>query len=92
MCNVTVMLYPPRAHTSLPVKTPEPNKFPSLAPQWSSFLIFFFLFRAAPMAYGGSQARGPIRVIAAGLYHSHSNLGSEPPLRPTPQLMAMPDP
>ena len=28
------------------------------------------LFRAAPMAYGGSQARGWIRAIAAGLHHS----------------------
>ena len=28
------------------------------------------LFRAAPMAYGGSQARGLIRAIAAGLHHS----------------------
>ena len=50
------------------------------------------LFRAAPVAYGGSQARGPIGAIAAGLHHSHSNSRSEPHLRPTPQLMAMPDP
>ena len=32
--------------------------------------IFFFLFRTSPMAYGGSPARGPVRAIAAGLYHS----------------------
>ena len=44
------------------------------------------------MAYGGSQARGPIGVVAAGLPHSHSNARSEPPLGPTPQLMAMLDP
>ena len=37
----------------------------------------FFLFRAGPAAYGGSQARGPIRAVAAGLHHSHSNMGSE---------------
>ena len=32
---------------------------------------FFFplIFRAAPMAYGGSQARVRIRAIAAGLHH-----------------------
>ena len=42
------------------------------------------------MAYGGSQARTQIRVVAAGLCHSHSNTISEPHLRPTPQLMAMP--
>ena len=37
------------------------------------FLFFFFLFRAAPMAYGSSQARGQIRVAAADLCHSHSH-------------------
>ena len=37
---------------------------------------FFFLFRAAPTAYGGSQARGQIRATAAGLCHSHRNVGS----------------
>ena len=54
--------------------------------------IFFFLFRAAPAAYGGSQSRGPIRAVAAGLHHSHSIARSKPCLRPTPQLTAMPDP
>ena len=44
------------------------------------------------MAYGGSQARGLIGAVAAGLRQSHSNAGSEPRLRPTPQLTAMPDP
>ena len=43
------------------------------------------LFRATPIPYGGSQARGPIRAIAAGLHHSHSNVGSEPHLWHTPQ-------
>ena len=33
------------------------------------------LFRAALLAYGGSQARGQIRTAAAGLYHSDSNIG-----------------
>ena len=41
------------------------------------FTLFYFwsfvLFRAAPMAYGGSQARGLIVATAAILYHSHSN-------------------
>ena len=44
------------------------------------------------MAYGDSQARGQIGAVAAALHHSHSNAGSEPYLRPTPQLMAMLDP
>ena len=32
--------------------------------------ISFFLFRAAPVAYGSSQARGRIGGVAAGLHHS----------------------
>ena len=48
--------------------------------------------RATPTAYGCSQARGEIRVAAAGLHHSHSNSGSESHLQPMPQLMAMLDP
>ena len=38
--------------------------------------LFFCLFRAAPMAYGGSQARGRFGAVASGLHHSHSNAGS----------------
>ena len=67
------------------------------------FLVFFvclFVFclfaisRAAPAACGDSQGRGRIGAVAvaAGLHHSHSNLGSEPRLQPTPQLTAAPDP
>ena len=56
------------------------------------FLFFFGLSRAAPMAYGGSQARGQIIAVAAGLHHSHSNARSKPHLRPTPQLTATLDP
>ena len=56
------------------------------------FISFYFLlFRAAPAAYGGSQARGPVGATAAGLCHSHSNAGSEPSIQPTPQLTT-PDP
>ena len=46
----------------------------------------FGLFRAAPMAYGGSQARSRIGAAAAGLRHSPSSEGSEPCLRPTSQV------
>ena len=42
-----------------------------------SFLFFFCLFRAAGAAHGGSQARGSSQSCCC---------------RPTPQLMAMPDP
>jgi len=44
------------------------------------------------MAYGGSQARGLIGATAVSLCQSHSNAGSEPYLRPTPQFKVMPDP
>ena len=56
------------------------------------FWSFFVFFRATPTAYGGAQARGPVRAVAASLCQSHSNAGSEPRLQPTPQLTAMPDP
>ena len=60
--------------------------------------IYLFIFVFLPfswatlVAYGGSQARGRIGAIAAGLHRSHSNLGYEPHLQPTPQFVAMPDP
>ena len=44
------------------------------------------------MAYGGLQARGLIRAVAAGLHHSHNKTRSEPCLRPIPQLTARLDP
>ena len=47
---------------------------------FQSFLLFFFfffcLFRATPVTYGGSQARGLIGAVAGGLHQSHSNTGS----------------
>ena len=47
------------------------------------YLSFFFAFsRAAPVAYGGSQARGLTEAVATGL----RNARSEPHLQPTPQL------
>uniref|UniRef100_A0A8D1DQ06 GINS complex subunit 2 n=1 Tax=Sus scrofa TaxID=9823 RepID=A0A8D1DQ06_PIG len=61
--------------------------------KWSPLASLLFLsFRATPSAHGGSQARGRIGAVAAGLHRSHSRARSEPRLRPTPQPMAMPDP
>ena len=57
--------------------------------------IYFFVFcpfRATPVACGGSQARDLIGALAASLHHSHSNVGSEQRLWPTPPLTATPDP
>ena len=74
-----------RCHTASPAPTRgTPPRDCSSTP------TFFCLFRAAPAAYGSSQARGRIGAVAAGLYQSHAR--SELRLRPTPQLRAMPDP
>ena len=48
----------------------------------------FIFFRAAPAAYGGSQARGWIGAVATCLHHSHSDSRSpthwaRPGIRPT---------
>ena len=48
------------------------------------FIFLLLLFRTAPEAYGGSQARGQIGAVAASLRHSHNNAGSKPHLWPTP--------
>ena len=58
-------------------------------PEW--FLCGFWFFRASPEAYGGSQARGGIGAVAAGLRHRHSNTRSKLCLRPIPQFMATRD-
>ena len=69
-----------------------PSFLPSLSPvclsvflslSLSFFLFLCLLFRAIPVAYRGSLARGRIGAIAASLYHSHSNTESEPCLWPT---------
>ena len=54
--------------------------------------FFFLLLRATPVAYGCSQARGQIGVVAVNLNHSRSNSRSKPYLQPTPQLTATLDP
>ena len=55
-----------------------------------SFFVFLPFSRAAPMAYGGSQARGLTGAVAAGLHHS--NATPELHLRPIPQLTATLEP
>ena len=61
-------------------------------PYPSIFFFLFFHFSAAPIAHAGSQARGEIGAVAAGLHQNLSNTGSEPHPPPTPQLTATPDP
>ena len=51
-------------------------------------LFFLLLFKASPVTHEGSQARGQIGAVAAGLHRSHRNVGYELHLRPTPQLTA----
>ena len=60
-------------------KVKEKRCFPSYTAQTNAYSIlngiffFFCFFRFPPVAYGGSQARGPIGAEAAGLHHSRGN-------------------
>ena len=64
----------------------------SICDSVNSMYLVFCLFRAAPVAYGGYQARGLSGAVATSLHQSHSNARSELRLRPTPQLTATPNP
>ena len=69
--------------------------FPFVKGKLFLFLFIFsfcLFFRATPMTYRASQAKSPIGAVAASLHHSHSNVGSEPSLQPTPQLTATSNP
>ena len=59
---------------------------PSLSCCITKELPIIPFFKASPLAYGNSRARGRIRVVAACLRHSHSNVGSEPYLQPRAML------
>ena len=72
-----------------PERFSKPRQMAEVPP---AFFFFSPLFRAAPLAYGGSQARGRIGAAATSPHHSHSHARSEPCLQPTPQLTATPDP
>ena len=77
------------------LKSKIKNKAVAILVVQKKIFFFFDLFsfsRAAPAAYGVSQARGLIGAVAASLRQSHSNTGSEPHLQPTPQLTATLDP
>ena len=77
-------------YTSIKKKTQKTKNKYTLHLKWISvysesvnILFFFFIFcffRAIPVAYGGSQARGPIRAVSASLHYSHSNARSQPRL------------
>ena len=58
---------------------PVPD-FPKVTPKLKMHFFFFFFvfFRASPMAYGSSQARGQIGAASGGQCYSYSNLASEP--------------
>ena len=77
----------------LNVEASQPHVFVGVVVFFFFFFFFcLFLLRAAPEAYGGSQARGRIGAVVTGLRHSHSNARSELHLQHTPELTAMPDP
>ena len=84
-----------KTEPSVPHLTPKPSTTHSLPLQgwlnwpptpYSSFAPpFFFVFRATPATYEGSQPRGLIEATATRLHHSHSNARSKQRLWPTPQ-------
>ena len=47
--------------------------FPVLYITPMHLIYLFSLLKAPPTAYGGSQTRGRIWAVAAGLRHSHSS-------------------
>ena len=53
-----------------------PAPQPTLIHKFLCGPVYFFLLRAAPVVYGCFQARGGMAAAAAGLHHSHSNVGS----------------
>ena len=69
---------------------PSPTTTPNCKENRNIIPFSLSLFRAMPMAYGGSHKRGWIKAAAANLHHSHSSKGSKPHLWPTPQLTVMP--
>ena len=84
--DLTLICYMPQPKTNQPTKQTNKNKHhPWWFPPPYYYSIFFFLW---PYLQHGSQPRSQIRASAAGLYHSHSNTGSEPYLQPVPQLAA----
>ena len=58
----------------------------------SIIIICLFVFLGPTCSIRSSHAIGTPYAVASSLCQSHSNLGSEQSLRPTPQLMATPDP
>ena len=54
--------------------------------------LFYFFVCLGPNLRHMEVSRLGIGAIAAGLHHSHSNVGSEPRLPPTPQPTATLDP
>ena len=58
----------------------------SMQKNYYYYQLIIYFFRAVPVAYGSSQARGQIETAAAGLQHSHSNTGSKSHLQLTLQL------
>ena len=67
-------------HSSLGTERPKIRVM-----ETARLFVCLIVFRATPEANGGSQARGRIGAVAAGLCHSHSNTRSKWPQRPTLQ-------
>ena len=64
----------------------------SMSPLSFSFFVFLPFLGPFPWHIEVPRLGGLSTAVAAGLHHSDSNVGSEPRLQPTSQLMATPDP
>ena len=90
LCQVCTPTFEDKDFVLYSAVSPGPRTVPGT--EMVHIYVCFVFSGASPMAYGGSQASGLARAVAAGLHQSHSNARSEPHLGPTPQLTATPDP
>ena len=69
------MLYLESLFIYLNFKNTTPIRLLAWEPMPEAMPELFHLFRAAPLVYGRSLARGPVGTAAAGI--CHSNAGSQ---------------
>ena len=76
-----------------PPTSPFPHPHPRSKQPLMCIYIYLFVFLGPYLQHMEVPRLGSrMWAVAPSLRHSHSNGRSEPCLRPTPQLMAMPDP
>ena len=87
MDQICTLMAPSQIHFHCATKVTPKVHLLTVEERTHAIYLFSFFFRAKPMAYRSSQAKGQIGTAAAGLHHGHSNTSSKPHLPPTPQLL-----